>query len=277
MKGPGYWQYSMNHVGLLDTGAQLDFIDRIKRDEALTRSTDESNASSFSTSSSQSGYGRGHFSPLRASLLPFTPPLSKVSKSSSPATLFTGRWSSLFFKDASPASARQTEEESVHGLAKSCLASQGMHTSTSDSNLCDQDLPKSWKVGKAKGDLGIGEVFRKSSSQPHIPLLEEASLSSQPPDPYCLRAVGHSLGGMSLLMHCTAREPALSHVHRLILLTPAGFHVKKPRIAVPISWALPLATRLLRFIYPKFAFPIFIPTSLFRGLIFKLFRWVAPG
>ena len=51
-------------------------------------------------------------------------------------------------------------------------------------------------------------------------------------EPYRLRAVGHSLGGANLLIHCLARraEGAPCHVHRLVLLTPAGFHVQMPPV-----------------------------------------------
>ncbi|GAX74611.1 hypothetical protein CEUSTIGMA_g2059.t1 [Chlamydomonas eustigma] len=76
-------------------------------------------------------------------------------------------------------------------------------------------------------------------------------------EPYRLRAVGHSLGGVNMLMHCIVRRnsagygsvkssaghetavgvraPSLStsstHVHRLILMSPAGFHVQMPPVS----------------------------------------------
>ena len=45
------------------------------------------------------------------------------------------------------------------------------------------------------------------------------------PDPYRLRAVGHSLGGAALLIYLVTslRKKRPHHVYRLILLTPAGF------------------------------------------------------
>eukprot|EP00798_Chlamydomonas_sp_ICE-L_P032016 gene32016-16537_t len=51
-------------------------------------------------------------------------------------------------------------------------------------------------------------------------------------EPYYLRAVGHSLGGMALMIHTVMRARAglPSHVHRLVLLTPAGFHYDYPRV-----------------------------------------------
>lgn len=275
MRGPAYWRYNMNHIGLLDTGAQLDFIDRVKRDEAITHSQERASVSSSSSLSSPLGteWSKSVL-PLRQSLLPPPTPCAVKwtrggeqgsFKASSRHSLSNGRWSSMFFRqppDKSDGTISRTQSRSSQGL---------MHTSTSDSNLCDQDAPKSYKGRPHETVKTIEGGFKKSSSQSHIPLLEVA-LSSQPPDPYCLRAVGHSLGGMSLLMHCVARGPASSHVHRLILLTPAGFHVKRPRIAEPIAWFLPTLLKALRCIYPRFACPVVIPTTLFRGLFFKLWR-----
>jgi hypothetical protein len=45
-------------------------------------------------------------------------------------------------------------------------------------------------------------------------------------DPYVLRVVAHSLGGMAVLIYCTERGRAglPSHVRQLVLLTPAGYH-----------------------------------------------------
>ena len=45
------------------------------------------------------------------------------------------------------------------------------------------------------------------------------------PDPYRLRAVGHSLGGAALLLYMVMcrKRGRQHHVYRLILLTPAGF------------------------------------------------------
>jgi hypothetical protein len=45
-------------------------------------------------------------------------------------------------------------------------------------------------------------------------------------DPYVLRVVAHSLGGMAVLIYCTERGRAglPHHVRQLVLLTPAGYH-----------------------------------------------------
>jgi hypothetical protein len=57
-------------------------------------------------------------------------------------------------------------------------------------------------------------------------------------EPYVLRAVSHSLGGLLLLMHCTqrAREGRQHHIARLILLSPAGFHDVIPSVFVPLVY-----------------------------------------
>jgi hypothetical protein len=53
-------------------------------------------------------------------------------------------------------------------------------------------------------------------------------------EPYRLRAVGHSLGGMSLLIHAVlaAGNGRRSRIHRLVLLTPAGFHLRLPNVRI---------------------------------------------
>ena len=62
----------------------------------------------------------------------------------------------------------------------------------------------------------------------------QASLQAEP---YRLRAVGHSLGGACLLIYAVTRamkgEP--THISRLILLTPAGFQQKHPRVCVVVA------------------------------------------
>lgn len=52
------------------------------------------------------------------------------------------------------------------------------------------------------------------------------------PEPYRLRAVGHSLGGASLLIYAVMcrRLNRPHHIYRLILLTPAGFLQKLPLV-----------------------------------------------
>jgi hypothetical protein len=52
-------------------------------------------------------------------------------------------------------------------------------------------------------------------------------------EPYRLRCVAHSLGGMSTLIYMVTRaaQGKPHHIHRLILLTPAGFHDHMPNVS----------------------------------------------
>jgi hypothetical protein len=52
-------------------------------------------------------------------------------------------------------------------------------------------------------------------------------------EPYRLRAVGHSLGGASLLIYAVTRALAgrPHHLRRLVLLTPAGFNAQYPAVS----------------------------------------------
>ncbi len=58
---------------------------------------------------------------------------------------------------------------------------------------------------------------------------QQASGAQQ--EPYRLRAVGHSLGGASLLIYAVTRsmKGRPTHLSRLILLTPAGFQQNYPK------------------------------------------------
>eukprot|EP00798_Chlamydomonas_sp_ICE-L_P025587 gene25587-11240_t len=92
-------------------------------------------------------------------------------------------------------------------------------------------------------------------------------------EPYRLRAVGHSLGGMALLIHTVMRARAglPTHVHRLILLTPAGFHKDVPRATGPLLYLMHPILRLITMVWPMFAMPVYIPTAMARLFVFKLF------
>ncbi|GFR48097.1 hypothetical protein Agub_g9782 [Astrephomene gubernaculifera] len=94
-----------------------------------------------------------------------------------------------------------------------------------------------------------------------------------PPPPYKLRAVAHSLGGMSMLIHLVnrLREGRPHNVSRLLLLTPAGFHKHCPKASKPVMWTLPIITRVVRAFFGRtFCFPLYIPTFLGRALTFKM-------
>ena len=59
--------------------------------------------------------------------------------------------------------------------------------------------------------------------------------------PYSISAVGHSLGGASLLIYAVtaARAGRSTGISRLILLTPAGFHHNCPIVSLAASVWLP--------------------------------------
>lgn len=114
----------------------------------------------------------------------------------------------------------------------------------------------------------------------------QAQTQAPCPDmPYRLQAVAHSLGGMSMLIHCVLRGKqaaamgvsarVASRVSRLILLTPAGFHLEKPLAAVLVGIVVPPFLRLMRLVWPGFAMPFYIPSATIRGMVFKLLRDVS--
>lgn len=85
---------------------------------------------------------------------------------------------------------------------------------------------------------GAGAGAARGGLQRQATMGSGAALSGKPAsakEPYYLRAVAHSLGGMSMLIHMVSagRRGRPSHVHRLILLTPAGYHVKMPLVSSP--------------------------------------------
>lgn len=94
----------------------------------------------------------------------------------------------------------------------------------------------------------------------------------QPPCPYRLQAVGHSLGAASLLMYAVTNSMAgkPSYITRMVLLTPAGFHCQYPRGAAPFTVLLPLVMKALQMTFPGLGVPAYIPSSLLRQVIFKL-------
>ena len=75
---------------------------------------------------------------------------------------------------------------------------------------------------------------------------QKGKRSSSNEEPYRMRAVGHSLGGASLLIYAVTRSMAKqpTHLCRLILLTPAGFQQNYPKVQQSL-WCLILLTPLL--------------------------------
>ena len=91
--------------------------------------------------------------------------------------------------------------------------------------------------------------------------------------PYRMQAVGHSLGASCLLMHavgCRMKGQPL-RLHRLVLLSPAGFH---PRIPVFLSWCkwgIPMLCWMNDSLRPGSGIGLRLPSPVLRWITFKLF------
>ncbi|KAL3139966.1 hypothetical protein ABBQ38_004253 [Trebouxia sp. C0009 RCD-2024] len=121
---------------------------------------------------------------------------------------------------------------------------------------------------KVKGEQSSRVNSRRSSrSGAHK---EQTNGKAQ--EPYRLRAVGHSLGGASLLIYAVTRslQGKPTHLTRLILLTPAGFQQNYPKAALPFMWILPPLVWALRLLRPGRGAACYIPSSLLRYITFKL-------
>ncbi|KAK9810435.1 hypothetical protein WJX72_010667 [[Myrmecia] bisecta] len=116
--------------------------------------------------------------------------------------------------------------------------------------------------------LGCGS----GPAQPRPHRAPRTASSASHKEPYRLRAVGHSLGGASLLIYAVMcrmqRRP--HHLHRLILLTPAGFHRHAPKAVVPFMAVMPALMWLLTRLRPGIGSAAYIPSSLLRYLTFKI-------
>ncbi|KAG2482947.1 hypothetical protein HYH03_018172 [Edaphochlamys debaryana] len=123
-----------------------------------------------------------------------------------------------------------------------------------------------FSMGSGGGGGEAGDAGGGSTPPPGAP--------RSPAPPYKLRCVAHSLGGMSMLIHTVnrLREGRPHHIARLLLLTPAGFHEHHPRVTHPVRWALPKLAAFIRSLpgCRGLCFPLYIPTPLARGLVFKL-------
>ncbi|GAB4815151.1 hypothetical protein N2152v2_002197 [Parachlorella kessleri] len=96
--------------------------------------------------------------------------------------------------------------------------------------------------------------------------------SSAPQEPYRLRAVGHSLGAASLLVYAVmSKVQGRPHrLRRMVLLTPAGFHLRYPKVFVPFMWVVPHIVRIMDWVRPGIGSPAYLPSSLLRYITFKL-------
>ncbi|KAI3435938.1 hypothetical protein D9Q98_001996 [Chlorella vulgaris] len=89
---------------------------------------------------------------------------------------------------------------------------------------------------------------------------------------YRLRAVGHSLGGASLLIYAVncGLQGRPHHLRRLVLLTPAGFHTQYPIACEPALLVMPGLMAALSWLCPGRGAPMYLPSSLLRYITFKL-------
>lgn len=94
----------------------------------------------------------------------------------------------------------------------------------------------------SSGDINNGHKLHCASS---------ASSNYQPQPPYKLQAIGHSLGGAALLIYVVmSRRKQIAHrLHKLVLLTPAGFHHQYPPVARPFIYFLPFVEFVWRRIF----------------------------
>lgn len=134
------------------------------------------------------------------------------------------------------------------------------------------DAPSAAGGAAAPGDATTAQAAAQGTAPAAAAPPGSSSDAGGPPEPYRLRAVGHSLGAMSLLMYVLAchRKGRPHHLSRLVLLTPAGFHIDIPGVAWLVVWWLPPLARGLRWAWRSFAWGFFIPTFFARLLAFKL-------
>ena len=91
-----------------------------------------------------------------------------------------------------------------------------------------------------------------SSGGYHPDVARLMGTSSTENELYRLQAVGHSLGGAALLIYAVMcrvlNKP--HHLSRMVLLTPAGFHGRWPKVAWPFIFVLPVVMRIVNWLRP---------------------------
>ncbi|KAK9810060.1 hypothetical protein WJX72_004140 [[Myrmecia] bisecta] len=154
---------------------------------------------------------------------------------------------------------RSTESETI--------AVQGSHR-----RLCRPD--EDWQAQRqqpSRGSANLGSMQTDPhSARSHRPC--HAASKAFQKEPYRLRAVGHSLGGASLVIYALTcrRHGRPHHIHRLILQGPAGFHRHTPLAILPFMATLPLMCFLLKKLRPGLGGGCYVPSSLLRFVTFKL-------
>lgn len=142
---------------------------------------------------------------------------------------------------ATDSTQQQQETASTGSLAASqqndqCTSSDGAH----DQHLQDEQNISS--INNRDAAITSSTANGPSDAVKSSPAAGATHPGSLTGDPYNLRVVAHSLGGFLMLIHCTqrAKEGRPHHVKRLILLSPAGYHVVIPRLFKPLvpTWKL---------------------------------------
>jgi len=285
MEGSAYWGYSINELGELDTGAQVDHIHVVKcaelgaaghihaEDFGVVRkrsSLDERTPASAARDAGEDGALLGaEGSPRQAALTPMA--LKRSART-------------LGVEGSANLAPRCCGE--LAGGDEALLSEAGVRTSSLPDMLGGQSLRRrrpdpGFQTRLANALTGEADTHdgggRSASPQQQGSAGGNTQQSSadaskpRPRAPYRLRAVGHSLGGAMLLIYAVRRLMAgrPHHLSRLILLTPAGFHDKPPLIARPFVMLNPLWSWLLRRSMPN-GTGLYVPTSLLRATITKV-------
>jgi len=111
-----------------------------------------------------------------------------------------------------------------------------------------------------------------SPPEPSVGLRRSKSESLTTVSDYNLVAVGHSLGGASLLMYAVSQKLAAKphRLKKLILMSPAGFHSHVPRALKPFQYIMPPMSRLLRWATGGRSIGLRLFGSMLRYVIFGL-------
>ena len=209
--GREYWDYSVNEIGLHDVSAMLRGVHCIKVQELCPGAVGAGGKvpSEGDTAGGECGSpgGRPHWrrgdglgTPVTVEAAAGTPEYGRVSSALE------------FITSRSPAG----KLRQLGSVAREWVGGGG--------GLGSGGLPTREEASSPARGGGLGSGRRgQGTPKRRTPM---GGGGEVPPLPYRLQAVGHSLGGMALLIHQTTawRRPDPQYIQRLVLLTPAGFH-----------------------------------------------------
>ena len=265
--GASYWAYSINELGLEDVTALIRRIDAVKRSELSIRGSGLPGGSPCVYYK----HGRSSSNPELDFL---DRSISKFYDEETDDTDFKlfekeeittyGNTQSLNRPAFECGIPRQDAEEKQQKMTPDRVSFKGRERTHSEWNLrMKEELTKSGQIPA----LHIGSSELKGSI-----FGRTAPLDSKKAQPYRLRVVAHSLGAASVLIYAVmCRVRGQPHrITKMVLLTPAGFHRKRPNFAIPFLYMLPIVMRLLNSFRPGVGAPAYIPSSLLRYITFKL-------